>query len=68
MHRLSLIAALSLLLAGPVLAQDGERRDPRQDRGETQVRPNLRDAVTAPQVCVRIVNVEQVGDDPRQIV
>ena len=48
MHRLSLIAALSLLLAGPVLAQDGERRDPRQDRGETQVRPNLRDAVTAP--------------------
>lgn len=48
MRRLSLITALSLLLAGPVLAQDGDRPDPRQDRGETQVRPNLRDAVTAP--------------------
>lgn len=48
MRRLSLITALSLLLAGPVLAQDDERPDPRQDRGETQVRPNLRDAVTAP--------------------
>lgn len=48
MRHPSLIAALSLLLAGPVLAQDGGRPDPRQDRGETQVRPDLRDAVTAP--------------------
>lgn len=48
MRRLTLIAALSLLLAGPALAQDGEKRDARQDRGETQTRPNLRDAVTAP--------------------
>lgn len=48
MRRLSLITALSLLLAGPALAQDGGRPDPRRDRGETQVRPNLRDAVTAP--------------------
>ncbi len=48
MRRLSLITALSLLLAGPALAQDVERRDPRQDRGETQSSPNLRDAVTAP--------------------
>jgi hypothetical protein len=48
MRRLSLITALSLLLAGPVMAQDVERRDARQDRGETQSRPNLRDAVTAP--------------------
>lgn len=44
----SLIAALSLLLAGPVMAQDSDRPDPRRDRGETQARPNLRDAVTAP--------------------
>lgn len=48
MHRLSLITALSLLLAGPVLAQGGGKPDRRQDRGETQARPNLRDAVTAP--------------------
>ena len=48
MRRLSLITALSLLVAGPVLAQEGERPDPRRDRGETQARPNLRDAVTAP--------------------
>ena len=48
MRRLSLTAALSLLLAGPALAQDGDRPDPRHDRGETQTRPNLRDAVTAP--------------------
>ncbi|HRD29931.1 MAG TPA: hypothetical protein PLO65_16665, partial [Caulobacter sp.] len=48
MRRLSLITALSLLLAGPSLAQEGDRPDSRQDRGETQVRPNLRDAVTAP--------------------
>ena len=48
MRRLSLITALSLLLAGPALAQAVDRPDPRQDRGETQVRPNLRDAVTAP--------------------
>lgn len=48
MHRLILTVALSLLLAGPVLAQGGDRLDPRQDRGETQIRPNLRDAVTAP--------------------
>lgn len=48
MHRLSLTVAALLLLAGPALAQNGEKRDPRQDRGETQPRPNLRDAVTAP--------------------
>lgn len=48
MRRLSLIAALSLGLAGPALAQDGGNPDPRQDRGSTQTRPNLRDAVTAP--------------------
>ena len=46
MRRLILTAALSLLLAGPVLAQD--RPDARHDRGETQTRPNLRDAITAP--------------------
>jgi len=39
MHRLSLSIALLVLAAGPVLAQD---------RGSTQTRPNLRDAVTAP--------------------
>lgn len=39
MRRLCLIAALSLFTAGPALAQD---------RGSTQTRPNLRDAVTAP--------------------
>ncbi|MDP1632227.1 MAG: hypothetical protein Q8L66_12500 [Caulobacter sp.] len=48
MRRLSLITALSLLLAGPALAEVGDKPDPRQDRGETQTRPNLRDAVTAP--------------------
>lgn len=48
MRHLSLIAALSLLLAGPVLAQEGGKPDPRHDRGLTQTRPNLRDAVTAP--------------------
>jgi hypothetical protein len=48
MRHLSLIAVLSLLAAGPVWAQDVERRDPAQDRGETQARSNLRDAVTAP--------------------
>lgn len=48
MRRLSLITALSFLLAGPVLAQDGGKPDPRQDRGETQTRPDFRDAVTAP--------------------
>lgn len=48
MRSLSLITALSLLLAGPALAQDGLRPDGRQDRGETQDRPDLRDAVTAP--------------------
>ncbi|MDP2260347.1 MAG: hypothetical protein Q8J89_11595 [Caulobacter sp.] len=39
MHRLSLTVAVLLLAAGPALAQD---------RGSTQTRPNLRDAVTAP--------------------
>lgn len=48
MRRITLITALSFLVAGPGLAQDGGRPDPRQDRGETQTRPNLRDAVTAP--------------------
>jgi len=48
MNRLSLIAALSLLVAGPVLAQEDGTSDPRHDRGSTQTRPNLRDAVTAP--------------------
>jgi hypothetical protein len=48
MNRLSLIAALSLFLAAPALAQDGDRPEPRHDRGMTQTRPNLRDAVTAP--------------------
>lgn len=48
MHRPSLIAALSLLLAGPALAQEDGKPDPRHDRGSTQTRPNLRDAVTAP--------------------
>ncbi len=48
MRRLSLIAALSLGLAGPALAQEDGKPDPRQDRGSTQTRPNLRDAVTAP--------------------
>ena len=42
------ITALSLLLAGPAFAQDGGKPDPRQDRGETQTRPDFRDAVTAP--------------------
>lgn len=48
MRRLSLITALSLLLAGPVLAREGDKAEPRYDRGSTQTRPNLRDAVTAP--------------------
>lgn len=48
MTRLSLIAALSLLLASPALAQDDAAPDQRYDRGSTQTRPNLRDAVTAP--------------------
>jgi hypothetical protein len=48
MRPLSLIAALSLLLAGPALAQEGGKPDQRPDRGSTQTRPNLRDAVTAP--------------------
>lgn len=48
MRRLTLIAAMILLVAGPVLAQDGGKPDPRQDRGETQARPDFRDAVTAP--------------------
>lgn len=48
MRPLSLIAALSLLLAGPALAQDDGAPPSRQDRGSTQTRPNLRDAVTAP--------------------
>ena len=39
MRRLTLIAAFSLVLTEPALAQD---------RGMTQTRPNLRDAVTAP--------------------
>lgn len=46
MRRLSLIAAVCLLAAGPALAQD--KPGPGQDRGSTQTRPNLRDAVTAP--------------------
>lgn len=48
MRRIAPITALSLFLAGPALARDGDKPDPRQDRGETQTRPNLRDAVTAP--------------------
>ncbi len=47
MRRLILTAALALLIAGPALAQEAPP-DPSQDRGETQARPNLRDAVTAP--------------------
>lgn len=48
MRHLSLIAALSVLLAGPVLARESDHPRPGQDRGSTQTRPNLRDAVTAP--------------------
>lgn len=52
----------------PEVAQILAVKQGRDDRG-----PSIRqlvhgDAVTAPQGCVRIVNVEQVGDDPRQIV
>lgn len=48
MRHLSLIAAVCLLAAGPALAQDDGTPDPSHDRGSTQTRPNLRDAVTAP--------------------
>ncbi|MDQ0463382.1 hypothetical protein QO010_001153 [Caulobacter ginsengisoli] len=47
MRRLILIAALTVLAAGPALAQDAPA-DPGQDRGMAEKRPNLRDAVTAP--------------------
>lgn len=62
MRRLTLIAALSLLLAGPALAHHDDKPDPRQDRGETQVRPNLRDAVTAPldDLNLKSVNIPDV--------
>jgi hypothetical protein len=49
MRRLSLIAALSLAVAGSALAQD---------RGMTQARPNLRDAVTAPLDDLNLKHVE----------
>lgn len=58
MRRLSLIAALSVLLAGPVLAQDEDKPDPSHDRGSTQVRPNLRDAVTAPLDDLNLKHIE----------
>jgi hypothetical protein len=45
MRRLILIAVLTVLAAGPALAQEA---DPGQDRGMAEKRPNLRDAVTAP--------------------
>lgn len=48
MHRLSLTVAFLLLAAGPALAQTDDAPAPLQDRGSTQTRPNLRDAVTAP--------------------
>jgi len=48
MRALSLIAVLSLLLAGPALAREDGAPASRGDRGSTQTRPNLRDAVTAP--------------------
>jgi len=48
MRHMSLVTALSLLLAGPALAQEDATPDPSHDRGSTQTRPNLRDAVTAP--------------------
>ncbi len=61
MHRLSLTVALSLLLAGPALAQADDGPDRAQDRGSTQVRPNLRDAVTAPLDDLNLKHVDIPG-------